>query len=202
MVEDNHTLTFEVARWDLEVVCHELSASTRQFPLAWSVLKAARAEARGLRGTPVRITLTQDSATRLMDWIDEHASHLTAHRFAKEASCRVLDWSTCSTGALSVRKSNDVGQDRQMPGPQVRRPTTAWTRSPENWSATGLRTFDPQRSTRSSGSTRSPKSVTVRTGSAARLTVNMSCVAPAASAARTWPMQSSGVPAIANRARR
>jgi len=90
MVDDNHTVTFEVSRWDLEVVCHELSASARAFPLAWSVLKAARAQARDARGNPVSITLTHDSAARLTDWIDDHASLLTAQRFAKEAFSRFV----------------------------------------------------------------------------------------------------------------
>ncbi len=43
-----------------------------------------------LETKPVSITLTQDSATRLTDWIDDHASLLTAQRFAKEAFSRFL----------------------------------------------------------------------------------------------------------------
>ena len=57
--------------------------------------------------------------------------------------------------------------------------------------------LDQPRSKR--GRTVRPNSSTVRSGSAARLTVNMSWVTPAASAARTWATQSSGVPAMARR---
>ena len=55
---------------------------------------------------------------------------------------------------------------------------------------------------RGAGAPRGRTARRVRTGSAARLTVNMSWVTPAASAARTWARQSSGVPATARRARR
>ncbi len=55
---------------------------------------------------------------------------------------------------------------------------------------------------RTTGRTCRPNSSTVRTGSAARLTLNIRRSTPAAAAARTCSMQSSGVPAMARRARR
>ena len=115
MVEENHTVTFEVARWDLEVVCHELSASAQCFPLAWSALRAARTQARSLRGQPARITLTQDSATRLVDWIDDHASPLTAQRFAKEAFSRFL------TAIMTAERTTTA---RRRPGKVISVPIT------------------------------------------------------------------------------
>src|SRR5262249_6299892 len=52
---------------------------------------------------------------------------------------------------------------------------------------------------RTAGSTFSPKSRTVESGSTARLTENMSRLTPAARAARTCASHSSGVPQIARR---